>query len=618
MLSSVQRTTTSVDAQDVIDGLVERLAVLDGDGTIISVNAAWRHFGLENGLSLPDGGVGASYLSAATDPHLRAGLMDVLTRRRSSFTTEYPCHSPSAQRWFLMSVAPLPGVPGAVVSHVDITRRRVLELEGERALDSVSETYRVLFRTSRDGLVLVDRSTGLITTVNDALVQLVGRSAEALEGTPHEALFPIEGACAAMDAIQQHLREPTAAPVSLDLMSGDGVVPVELLAGAIDTVRRQLVLLTLRDARPRVALEKERERLAAAGLKAQKLELAGQLAAGIAHDMNNTLSIVSGALEELRAHDGRATPELLHDLSVSIERGRELMKGLLSVGRRVPPRMEPFDAGKLVHECARMLQRVLPKTISIRTQLSGALQALGDSGQWYQALMNLALNARNAMPAGGTLVLAAKREGERIALSVTDDGVGMSEAVRARALEPFFTTREGQATGLGLSHVNSVAEAHGSSVELVSAPGAGTTVRVSVAVAPVVAVAEVTSAFHGRALVVDDEPLIRRSVCRLLRDAGLTPEPACDGQEALQALEREPVPEFLVTDLQMPVMDGLELVRRARAKFPSLPVLVVSGLVTATAQEELQRHRAEVMEKPFTPGELVAALVRARRRVNAP
>lgn len=602
-------------SQTIIDGLVEHLAVLDARGIIVSVNAAWRRFGEANGLSTPNAGVGTSYLAVCHDPHVRDGLHEVLSHRRASFTLEYPCHSPWEQRWFLMSAAALLDGPGAVVSHIDITRRRLLELEAERSLEAMSEKYRVLFHSARDGKALLDAKTGLVVTVNEAFAKLVQRDASSLEGTPREALFPPTAAQASIQAIERQLREPHAGPVSLELQRGTEVVPTELVASVIDGLRSPLVLLSVRDASPRVALEQERERLAAAALKAQKLELAGQLAAGIAHDMNNTLSIVSGALEELRANDGQATPELIEDLSLSIERGRELMHGLLGVGRRAPPRMEPFDAGKLVHECARMLQRVLPKTISIRTQLSGALNALGDAGQWYQALMNLALNARNAMPNGGTLVLAARREGERITLSVTDDGVGMSEEVRARALEPFFTTREGQGTGLGLAHVNSVAEAHGSRVELVSAPGAGTTVRASVPVAT--ALPEVASAFSGRVLVVDDEPLLRRSMCRLMRELGLTPEPACDGKEALQALELEPVPVFLITDLQMPGMHGLELVRRAREKFPALPVLVVSGMVTASAQQELQGHRVEVVEKPFAPDELGAALQRARRRVKA-
>jgi CheY-like chemotaxis protein len=231
-----------------------------------------------------------------------------------------------------------------------------------------------------------------------------------------------------------------------------------------------------------------------------------------------------------------------------------------------------------------MLERVLPRAIALRIRLEPSAPMIidGDEGQWHQALLNLALNARDAMPDGGRLELAAHRDGDYAVLEVADDGAGMSPDTRARAFEPFFTTKGTQGTGLGLAHGYAVARAHGAILELTSELGRGTTVRLRIAAmalpAAVAAPASApATALVGAAVIVDDEPAVRRSTSRLASRLGLTVEAVASAAEALEALARGPAVAYLVTDLSMPEVDGLALARTARARWPALGIVVVSG-----------------------------------------
>jgi PAS domain S-box-containing protein len=599
----------------VLDALHAHVAVLDGAGRIRWVNAAWRRFGAENGLASPAACVGMDYLEACrVDPDLHAVLGDVLARRIPAVAREYPCHSPSDERWFALHAAPLVGEPGMVVSHVDITvPRRTAVVRAE-----IAARYGTLFAAARDGMVILDADGATVIEVNAAFTAMVQRAAAELVGQPARTLFPELVAEAACQRLDRQLRDQLAVPVEVTLRQGrDGAVPAELVASRVFDPAGGWAFLIVRDASPRLALERERARLAAAALQAQKLEAMGQLAAGVAHDMNNTLATIAGTVAELGARTP-AAGELLTDAIDAITRGKELTRSLLTLGSGAPAVRAPFDLGALVHRCGRMLERVLPRAIALRIRLEPSAPMIidGDEGQWHQALLNLALNARDAMPDGGRLELAAHRDGDYAVLEVADDGAGMSPDTRARAFEPFFTTKGTQGTGLGLAHGYAVARAHGAILELTSELGRGTTVRLRIAAmalpAAVAAPASApATALVGAAVIVDDEPAVRRSTSRLASRLGLTVEAVASAAEALEALARGPEVAYLVTDLSMPEVDGLALARTARARWPALGIVVVSGNAGAEVLAALAALGAQFLAKPFLPAQLRAALVGA-------
>ena len=376
-----------------------------------------------------------------------------------------------------------------------------------------------------------------------------------------------------------------------------------------------------------------RKRAEEALLQSQKLEAIGQLTGGVAHDFNNLLTVVLGNLEML---DERLTSEhdrlLLREAQEAARSGADLTGRLLAFASRHPLDPRPVDLARQLTELATLLRRTLGEMIEVRTRLPADLpQALVDPSQLQNAILNLALNARDAMPGGGTLVLEAGtvdadyaranaevRPGHYVVLSVTDTGIGMAPQVRERAFDPFFTTKDpGTGTGLGLAMVYGFAKQSGGHAQIHSEPGRGTTVRLYLPQAEQLQendrpVEVPAAAFGGRGeliLVVEDDPRVRRYAVAALGSLGYQVVEAADGPAALGHFRENGPIDLLFTDVVMPGgMTGRDLAELAREQSPRLRVVFTSGYA---APELLRRGMAEGgrwLRKPYTALELARAV----------
>jgi two-component system cell cycle sensor histidine kinase/response regulator CckA len=353
---------------------------------------------------------------------------------------------------------------------------------------------------------------------------------------------------------------------------------------------------------------------------AQKMESLGQLAGGIAHDFNNLLAAISscnGLLGESIPADS-PDRELVADIDSAVARAVQLTRQLLTFSRKQVAAPEVVDLNAVVKETRNMLSRIVGADIALTMSLDPeAARVRIDPGSLVQVVMNLALNARDAMAHGGTLALATRAidiapHGPVICLSVSDDGCGMSDEVRARVFEPFFTTKErGKGTGLGLAVAYGIVEQASGRIEVDSKLGAGTTFRVYLPAVrvPAQTMTEVPAPLQPGCesiLLVDDDDYVRRGVARALRARGYQVVEARDGETALRALD-ERTPDLLVTDVVMPGIDGRELAERACARAVGLKVLFMSGY---TEDEVVRRGvlngKAVLLQKPFRVPALAA------------
>jgi signal transduction histidine kinase/CheY-like chemotaxis protein len=374
---------------------------------------------------------------------------------------------------------------------------------------------------------------------------------------------------------------------------------------------------TLMDVSDRKALETQL-------LQSQKMESVGQLAGGLAHDFNNLLTAIFGELELARgeAPQGSELAESLTAIEQAADRARRLTAQLLAFARQQVFELQVCDLGPLLGACSDLLQRILGEDIRLEIHTApGLWRTFVDAHQLEQVIVNLAVNGREAMAQGGTLTLEAVNRadgecpvpGDHVVLSVRDTGQGMGEAVRLRALEPFFTTKE-LGTGLGLSTCYGIVEQLGGHLALSSELGTGTEVRVYLPRhrAPVEASEPAARAPERRSevvLVVEDEPAVRSMTARGLRKHGYTVIEATHGSEALNHLRDGREVDVLVADVVMPGISGRDLAERAVALSPDTRVLFVSG----HAEEVIGRHGLDGVEhrflqKPFTPAMLVGRI----------
>jgi PAS domain S-box-containing protein len=379
--------------------------------------------------------------------------------------------------------------------------------------------------------------------------------------------------------------------------------------------------------------EAEQRRIAeAALLQAQKLEAVGKLTGGVAHDFNNLLTTVIGNLELI----GRAvaSDERLRKLVTAAERaatrGARLTESLLAFARVRPMRREAIDVNLMVREFSALVRRAVGEAVQVELDLDTAVHSVHtDAAQLEAALLNLALNARDAMPEGGTLLLRTRnatlgpedladnqdaRPGEFVEILVSDTGVGIPEEVRRRVFEPFFTTKEiGKGSGLGLSQVFGFARQSGGDVRLHSAPGEGTTVRLllpsaAVARAPEPEVARPPPPPPGKAtiLLVEDDAGVREVTAEALAALGYDVLAAQNGAEALSVVQAREDIDLVFSDIVMPGgMGGVALGRHVRALRPRTPVLLTSGDVEAVLAAENAADEFELMRKPYNHLQLV-------------
>ena len=377
----------------------------------------------------------------------------------------------------------------------------------------------------------------------------------------------------------------------------------------------------------------ERLRLERQLRDAAKMEIVGKLTGAIAHDFNNLLTIVGGNADLLRLPDLSAAERdgLIADINQAADRGAGLIRQLQLFSKNKPARIEVVDVNAVVDGLSRLIDRWLGDRVSVDRRLSDApVRVRGDKSQLEQVVMNLAVNARDAMPAGGTLTVSteAVRDpllGPAVRLVVADTGSGMTDEVRARIFEPFFTTKEvGKGTGIGLATVRGIVEEAGGRVEVDSAAGVGTTFRVILplcpAATPAAATPNDTPAPGGAGfsvLLVEDEGQVRKFARLALEASGYAVTEATDGEHALTLLSPDDPFDLLVTDLSMPRLHGEELAARVRAVQPWVGVLFMSGGLTDSLRLE-DVPGAVFLAKPFTSADLDRAARKALRALAPP
>lgn len=478
------------------------------------------------------------------------------------------------------------------------------------------QRYRELFESHPAPMAVWDPGTGEILAANDAALVQYGYERDQLTGLSVAQLVhpddlqqlvdaaPNFGSGLARSAIFRHRRRDGSelqVEVTGHQLAWDGR-PVRLVM-AIDISERRRLEEQLR--------------------QAQKMEAVGRLAGGIAHDFNNLLMAISGFTRLLLGSLPEDTPA--HEDALQIQRAAEraasLTGQLLSFSRRGANRTATVDVNESVREAHRLLERVLGGGIQLRLALASRAALVSiDPAELQQVVINLCLNARDAMPDGGMLDIETQvgspprwadgLSAPIVVLSVSDTGSGMSDELRERAFEPFFTTKD-EGTGLGLASVYASVTRAGGQIRLDSEPDSGTTIRICLPAANGDASAAFTarsaegmSPRQSRILLVDDDPQVRSLVDRLLRDEGYEVLVAADGQAALaRAAESGPI-DLLLSDVVLPRMNGLVLARQLRERWPDLRVLLMSGY----SDEPLGGIGSvpfELLAKPFSDDQLL-------------
>jgi CheY-like chemotaxis protein len=360
---------------------------------------------------------------------------------------------------------------------------------------------------------------------------------------------------------------------------------------------------------------------------AQKLESLGSLSAGIAHDINNVLAAIYAVVEtqSLKAPQDSDLRSALDLILKATKRGRNLVGGLTAFARKGLLAPEPIDLNELVHQEVELLQRSSLQMVEFSLDLVEPPPfVLAERNRLAAALMNLCVNAIDAMPSGGRLSLRTGRSpGPSVTLTVEDWGFGMSQEVLQRAMDPFFTTKAfGKGTGLGLATTYSMAKSHGGTLLIDSTPGDGTRVTIQLpelsAAEMAKPIAELPSAQSCDAmsiLLVDDDELIRASVPGMVETLGHRVESVASGREALGWLAGHPAVDLIILDQNMPGMHGLETLSLLRLTWPMLPVLMATGNPESISGSILRNDPwVRVISKPFSLGEIENALGGFNRR----
>jgi hypothetical protein len=490
--------------------------------------------------------------------------------------------------------------------------------------------------------ILITDSTGRIRYLNARVESTFGYSRDELLGQLVEMLVPPAVASSHAERRAGFRTHPVARPagIGLDLAARrkDGTeFPVEISLAPIDTADGPQVLATVVDITARKAAENQL-------LQARKLESIGRLAGGIAHDFNNVLFAIKGYAELLAedlAPDRRSAldpDEALRSveaISAAATRAATLTAQLLAFSRQQVVHPEVLELNAAINAVEPMLRPLMGERIRMAVRLSPETGRVRMAqGQLDQILVNLAVNARDAMPAGGTITIESGNveldetyvahhleviPGPYVWLAVSDTGLGMDAETRDHAFEPFYTTKaQGKGTGLGLATIYGVMQQAGGHIWLYSEPGMGSSFklyfpRVDAAPGPHPIRAARAGDRTGTLMVVEDESSVREMTTLILRRAGFEVHPVADGAKALQRLEEldEPI-DVLVTDAVMPGISGIELAEQVLDRYPSAGVVLLSGYTAETLDvERMVRRGAIFLSKPVPTDELLAAVASA-------
>jgi len=534
--------------------------------------------------------------------------------------------------WVQVAVSLLRSGSGEPLHFVAVVEDVTERMRAADALRQSEERFRCLVENAPEG-ILVERDLRILY-VNSAAVALFGASSAAdLIGRTTPDLANPEDRAAIVERSALVMRQVAVPPVERFFLRIDGKpFPVEVSAVPIEYDQQPAALVFLRNIAERKQVEAEKRRLEEQLLQAQKMESLGRLAGGVAHDFNNHLTVITGYCDMLlgQLRPGDSMRGDLEEIRAAGRRAGALTQQLLAFSRKQMAERKPLQLNEVVSESGKMLGRLIGEQTEITTSLDPALGlVVADRAQIVQVLMNLVINARDAMPSGGRILIETASvdldenaflpvkdavPGSYVLLSVADTGVGMSEETLQHIFEPFFTTKGlGIGTGLGLSTVYGTVRQSGGWIQVDSRPGEGSRFRIYLPrVAGGAAVPEHRTpppevpGGVETVLVVEDQPEVRRLALHILTNNGYRLLEASSGPEALEVSRRHAGPiDLLVTDVIMPEMTGRELATRLLESRPQIKVLFVSGYAAdIIGREGVLDAGVAYLPKPFTPAQL--------------
>lgn len=500
----------------------------------------------------------------------------------------------------------------------------------EEALQDSEARYRRLFEAAQDGILILDAETGLITDVNPFLVKLLGYSHEEFLGKELWEIGLFKDIEASKNAFRELQAKHYVRYRDLPLETKTGLaINVEFVSNVYGVNDKKVIQCNIRDITKRVYAERSEQQLR----QAQKMEAVGQLAGGVAHDFNNLLGVILGYCEILEDQLDLPEPtrrKMIVEIHNAGTSARDLTRHLLAFSRRQVSQPVFLDLNATVDRVQAILNRLIGDDIELVSVLSHDLGTIkADPSQVEQVLMNLAVNARDAMSQGGKITIGTAnleiddtyvrqhpytKPGPYVVLTVSDTGVGMDKKTQSHIFEPFFSTKEvGKGTGLGLSTVFGIVKQSSGTIGVYSEPGHGTTFKIHFPrceQAPVVIQPEKEAPVRGGSetiLLVDDAAPLRGLTRRLLEDCGYTVLESGDPVAAIgmAAQHQGPLP-LMITDVVMPGLSGPVLAEKLAAARPEMRVLYTSGYADdEVAQHGMVTTDCAFLEKPFTRDALV-------------
>ena len=616
--------------------------MLDPNGIITRWNPGAKRFkGYEEAEIL-----GESFSRFYTEEDRKTGLPQralQIAEREGKFENEgWRIRKDGTRFWAYVVIDPIRDNSGKLIGFAKITRDLTERMQAETALRASQEQFRLLVQGVTDYAIFQLSPEGNVSSWNAGAQRIRGYAPEEIIGKHFSTFYSEEDRRSGLPqrALETAIRDGRYEREGWRLRK-DGTKFFAHVV--IDTIRNDDGSLfgfakITRDITERRAAQRALEETREALIQAQKMEAIGHLTGGIAHDFNNLLMAIQGSLELLQRRLPKDDPKiarLLENAVQGAQRGAALTQRMLAFARRQELKLVALDVLELVQGMTELLQSSLGPMIQIDTHFPERLpKAFADPHQLELALLNLAMNARDAMAKGGAIIIGATertmtdepglKAGHYICVTVTDTGLGMDEATLKRALEPFFTTKGiGKGTGLGLPMVHGMVQQSGGKLVLKSKPAVGTTAELYLRVAQGDAssirkdITPQASISLGRTLTiltVDDDPLVALNTSSLLEELGHTVYSASSGSRALEILRREGHIDLVITDQAMPGMTGSELVSKIRAEKPDLPVILATGYAELQPGEG---HGIPRLAKPFRQGDLADAIARTISRRHA-
>ena len=637
--------------QAIIDSLPASIAVLDINGFVISVNESWRNFGRQNGAKDERFSVGVNYSDVCQVAHPEAdsadasavglGLRDVMTGKCTEFQYEYPCHSPTEQRWFqaiIHSIAP--PFPGFVVCHLNVTgwTREITHRKlAEEALAASERELRLVINSMPGPVSRIDRDLRY-TFANDQYEKLFGLRAEDVVGRTMPEVIGQERFERVQPFVQRALAgEKVSFESKIRWMTGEIRTGLTHFLPEVDEQNNVLGFIVVGiDITELRQAEDERNRLEAQLRQAQRLESIGRLAGGVAHDFNNMLGVIIGHTELglLQLHPDEKVYSNLEQIQKAATRSADLTSQLLAFARKQTVAPRPLDLNLKVSRILSLIARLIGEDISIQWSPGDQLWVVKmDASQIEQILTNLCVNARDAITGVGSIVIETANytvteadcvrwidaePGDYVRLAVSDTGSGMDSTTISQIFEPFFTTKsEGLGTGLGLATVYGAVRQNNGFVTVRSELDQGSTF--SIFLPRHIGIKEedknvesITQAPRGHEtiLVVEDESALLELTCTILQMHGYNVLAAATPAEAHRlAVDNAGKISLLVTDVIMPEMNGRDLADLIQQVCPTVKRLFISGYTDEViAPSGALEDGTQFLQKPFTPGILASKI----------